>query len=86
MQEATDPKRVVTAVVRTADPRWPCVPVRTDAPVPKPAIAGLLRELYGLTVALPVRQGDAVLSDFHGSGINVVVTRTLPDPAGEAAP
>jgi CxxC motif-containing protein len=84
-EEVLAPKRIVTAVVPTGSPDFPCAPVRTDAPVPKEDIPRLLRELYGRTCPLPVRQGKVLIEDF--SGARVIVTRTLPpddvSPVGE---
>lgn len=73
-QELTDPRRVVTAVVRTDDPDGTMLPVRTDQPLPKKWIAPLLNRLYRMTVTLPVKGGDVLLSDVEGSGINVVAS------------
>ena len=73
-QELTDPRRVVTAVVRTDDPDGAMLPVRTDQPLPKKWIAPLLNRLYRMTVTLPVKGGDVLLSDVEGSGINVVAS------------
>jgi len=81
-EEATEPKRVVTAVVRTGSPQWPCVPVRTDRAVPKKLILRLLKALYAMQVTVPVRKGEALLRDFAGAGVNVVFSRTVPPAEG----
>jgi CxxC motif-containing protein len=77
-EEATDPRRMVTCVVRTDSAQWPCIPVKTAEPVPKEVIPRLLQKLYSLRVTLPARRGDAVIEDFEGKGIRVVFSRTLP--------
>ena len=77
-QEATDPRRVVTAVVRACSTEWPCIPVKTDAPLPKQMVPALLAALNTLLVQVPVKRGDPVLRDFEGTGISVVCTRTIP--------
>lgn len=78
LEEASDPKRVVTAVVKTLSEEWPYVPVKTQKPVPKRVIPRLLKALYSLRVKLPVRRGRPVITDFGGMGIDVVFTRTFP--------
>jgi CxxC motif-containing protein len=75
-EEATDPKRVVTAVVRTTSKQWPCLPVKTQQPIPKRMIPRLLRSLYALEVTLPVRRRDPVITDIEGTGVDVVFTRS----------
>jgi CxxC motif-containing protein len=77
-EEATDPRRVVTAVVRTVSKDWPCVPVKTEKAIPKKFIRGLLKTLYSHKVSLPVKRGDAVIANYKKSGIRVVFTRTVP--------
>jgi CxxC motif-containing protein len=84
-EEATDPRRVVTAVVRTASAKWPCVPVRTDRAVPKKLIPRLLKTLYAMQVKVPVRRGETLVRDFHKTGANVVFTRTVPPVTGPKA-
>ena len=78
--EITDPRRTVTAVVRSGGPEPVCVPVKTSAPLPRRLIPELLKELAAMRVALPVGVGDAVLKDVCGSGIDVVATRAFPAP------
>jgi CxxC motif-containing protein len=82
LEEVRDPRRVVTAVVRTTSPQWPCVPVRTVEAVPKALIARLLRSIYRRQVHLPVRRGTKLIEDFGGAGVDVVFTRTVP-PMGK---
>lgn len=77
-QELTDPRRVVTAVVRCASVETPCLPVRTDKPFPKAAIPRLLNLLYGMTIGQPVKLGQIILPDVDGTGINVIATETIP--------
>ena len=73
-QELTDPRRVVTAVVHTTSETMPWLPVKTDAPLPKQAIAPLLNRLYQMTVEVPVSCGETILADVGGTGVNVVAT------------
>ena len=75
-QEVLDPRRTVTAVVRTTSPSLPYLPVKSGAPVPLALIPRLLRELYRTELTLPVRCGTPVLRDVLGSGIDVLATRS----------
>jgi CxxC motif-containing protein len=76
-EEAADPKRVVTAVVRTNADACPFVPVKTSKPVPKKLIAGLLKDIYAMQVALPARRGQAAIKNYKALGIDVIFTRTV---------
>ncbi len=75
-QEMTNPRRVVTAVVRTDSASLPWLPVKTAQPFPKARIPALLNRLYTLTVKAPVRLGQVVLPDAEGSGIDVIATES----------
>ena len=65
---------MVTAVVHTTSETMPWLPVKTDAPLPKQAIAPLLNRLYQMTVEIPVSCGETILADVGGTGVNVVAT------------
>jgi CxxC motif-containing protein len=80
-EEMLAPKRVVTAVVRTDSPSFPFIPVRTDKPLPRELIGGLIADLAKELVRLPAARGSVLMQDYHGSGVNVVLTRTLPPPS-----
>jgi CxxC motif-containing protein len=77
-EESLAPRRTVTAVVRTDSMDYPCVPVRTDAPLARERIFELLCELYALRVTLPLAAGSTLVGDWKATGVNVIVTRTLP--------
>ena len=74
ISELTDPRRVVTAVVPTDDPRHCVLPVRSAAPFPKDKIASLLNKLYSLRVSMPIACGDVVLRDAEGTGIDIIAS------------
>ncbi len=75
-QELTDPRRVVTAVMKTDDPANPFIPVRTDKPFPRAEIPALLNRLYRMTVKTPVKRGEAVLENVDGTQINVIAAES----------
>jgi CxxC motif-containing protein len=39
----------------------------------------LLEDIYSLKPSLPVKAGDRLITDWKGSGIDVVAVRSLPD-------
>lgn len=83
--EYTDPRRVVTAVVRTTDSDRPCVPVKSDRPIAKKDIDAVLRYIYGMQVSLPVSRGAVFVADCCATGIAIVYTRTLYSSNGRGA-
>ena len=77
-EEMTSPTRVVTAVVRTDSRAFPYIPVRTDRPLPRALITALIGDLTREVVHLPAALGGVVIDNYRGSGVSVVITRTLP--------
>ncbi len=77
-EEMLSPKRVVTAVVRTDSKVYPCMPVRTDKSLPRGLITDLIEDLARLSVHLPAARGTVLIENYRGSGVNVILTRTLP--------
>jgi CxxC motif-containing protein len=89
-EELSAPRRLVTAVVRTDSADFPCAPVRTDRPLPRERVRELMVDLARVRVALPVAAGFTIASDWKGTGVTVLVTRSLPPQEiptpGEAGP
>ena len=89
LEEVRSPKRVVTATCAIAGqgaggadaalrfPECRRVPVKTSAPCPKDQIPALLADIYALRVSPPVKSGDALITGWRGTGIDVVAVRTL---------
>jgi CxxC motif-containing protein len=77
-EEVLSPRRVVTGVVRTDSPLFPYAPIRTDAALPRALIGALMSALAEARAPLPLRTGERFLTDFQGTGVNVVFSRTLP--------
>ncbi len=68
--ECTNPVRIVTSTVRTADGSF--VPVKTDKPVPKNKIFECMRIINSTEIKTPVSVGDVLIPDVFGS--NIVAT------------
>lgn len=77
-QELTDPRRMVTTTVRVKGGLHPLVPVYTSAPIPKPRIFDLLREIRQVAVEAPVKMGQVILSDVVETDVNVLASRDMP--------
>ena len=73
-KELTDPRRIVTSVVRVKGGELAVVPVKTVSDIPKGQIMGCIRELKLIELNAPVLMGDVVLKNVCGSGVDVVAT------------
>jgi CxxC motif-containing protein len=53
------------------------VPLRTSGAFPKERVPELLKLIYALELRLPVRRGQVAIADALGTGIDVLVARTM---------
>jgi CxxC motif-containing protein len=74
--EVLRPLRMVTALVAVAGRTQP-LSVRTRSPIPKSLIFDCLRAIRALTLTAPIHQGDCILADVLGTGVDVIATRDL---------
>jgi CxxC motif-containing protein len=77
-QELTDPRRMVTTTVRVKGGLHPLLPVYTSAPIPKPRIFDLLREIRQVEIEAPVKMGQVILSNVVETDVNVLASRDMP--------
>ncbi|MDO4501546.1 MAG: DUF1667 domain-containing protein [Coriobacteriia bacterium] len=75
-QEAVHPVRMVTAAVPVQGCLCP-VSVKTADAVPKNLIRAVLAELSDLSLVPPVREGDVLIPDVCGTGVDVIATKTV---------
>lgn len=76
-QEHVDPRRVVTTTVAIDGAAWPRLPVKTAGEVPKAIVGDVCRALREVVARAPIAQGDVVLADVLGTGVDVVATRSM---------
>lgn len=75
--EISDPRRVVTSTVRITGAAHRRCPVRTSAAVPKGLMLEAVRLLDAVELASPVREGDIVIENILGTGIDFIATRDM---------
>lgn len=73
--ELTDPRRVVTSIVRIKGRQNQVVSVKTAEAIPKDKIQECMKEIKKIEVDIPVKIGDIVIEDVAGTGVAVVATR-----------
>lgn len=76
-QEVSAPKRVVASTALIDGAALPVCPVKTAAPIPKEKIFEAMREIGALRLKAPVHVGDLALKDIAGTGVDLIVTRSL---------
>lgn len=77
-EEYFSPKRVVTATCRSSSARMRRVPVRTTRPLAVGLIDDLLAEIYRLQLQAPMKAGEPILRNFRDTGVDVVLSTSLP--------
>lgn len=76
IDEVTDPKRVLTSLVRV-DGRTMPASVRSASAVPKALIPDCIEALRSVDIMPPVRIGDVILANVCGTGVDVIATRNM---------
>lgn len=75
-QEALNPLRIVTALMRASNREKP-FSVKTAGPIPKRLIFQCVNEIYDTTPPAPLACGDVVINDVCGTGVAVVATQDI---------
>lgn len=76
-KELTDPRRIVTSLVRVNGGELPVVSVKTAADIPKDKIGECVKALKEIVLEAPVRIGDVVAENVCGTGVNMVATKNI---------
>lgn len=76
-KELTDPRRIVTSLVRVKGGELPVVSVKTAADIPKDKIGDCIKALKEIELTAPVHMGDVVAENVCGTGVNIVATANV---------
>ena len=74
--ELTDPRRMVTCLVRVEGADMP-LSVKTERAVPKGLIFECIKEIKALVLTAPIEIGSVVLENIAGTGINAIATKSV---------
>lgn len=77
IDEMTAPKRMVTSSVPVKGGNYKTVSVKTATSIPKEKIFDALETLNGVTLTAPVAEGDTVVKNVLGTGVDFVATREV---------
>ncbi|MBE6831025.1 MAG: DUF1667 domain-containing protein [Ruminococcaceae bacterium] len=75
--EYTDPKRMITTTVGLRGSRLRCLPVISREAVPKKLLRDCMKQLYATVVDAPVRQGDVIVANILGTGVDIIAARSI---------
>ena len=76
-QEVTNPTRTITSTVVCDSSSLKVCPVKTKDPIPKGKIFDVMKDINTCEVKIPCHIGDVVKKDIGGTGVDLVVTRTI---------
>ena len=75
--EMTNPKRMITSIVRVKNRENLMVSVKTSTSIPKGKIFEVMAEIEKVSVNAPVHIGDIVIKDVLGTGSDIVATKEI---------
>ena len=75
--EMTNPKRMITSIVRVKNRENMMVSVKTSASIPKGKIFDILEEIAKVSVDAPIHIGDILIKDVLGTGSDIVATKEI---------
>lgn len=77
VKELTDPRRIVTSLVRVRGGELPVAPVKTASDIPKGKVGDCVKALRQIEVPAPVHIGDVVMENVCGTGVDMVATANV---------
>ena len=77
VNEALDPRRMLTTSILVKGGEWPLVSVKSSKFVPKDKIFDVLEEIKKTSVTAPVKSGQVVIKNVVDVGVDVVATKTV---------
>lgn len=77
LNEFENPMRMITTTVRVKGGEPALLPVISRGEVPKASLRACMAELYAKVACAPVRQGDVVVENILGLGVDIVASRDI---------
>ncbi len=75
--ELTNPKRMITSIVRVKNRENCMASVKTSVSIPKGKIFDILKEIEKVSVNAPTHIGDVVIKDVLGTGSDIIITKEI---------
>ena len=77
MNEYKDPKRVLTTTVMMERGQYRLLPVVSSDEISRDRFAECLDILYSVKVEAPVAEGEIILRDILGTGVDILAARSM---------
>ena len=75
--EMTNPKRMITSIVRVKNRENCVVSVKTSTSIPKGMIFQVMEEINKVGVNAPTKIGDVAIKDVLGTGADIIITKNV---------
>ena len=76
-KELTEPTRVLTTTVKIKNGILNRIPVVTEGEILKDSLEDAMQILNKIELEAPVKNNQVIIKDLLGSGVNVVVSRSM---------
>jgi CxxC motif-containing protein len=77
INEALDPRRMLTTSIYVKGGVWPLVSVKSSQPVPKDKIVQVLKEIKKAKTKAPIKSGQILIKDIANIKIDIIATKTI---------
>jgi len=77
IQEYTNPQRTLTTTVKINHATYANIPVVSESPIDRSKFFACLEHLYHIDVTAPVKEGDIIVEDILGTGVNILAARDM---------
>lgn len=77
IDELTNPKRMITSILRVKNREDLMVSVKTENSIPKGMIFDVLEVIKKVEVNAPIHIGDVLIKNVLGTGVNIVATKEI---------
>lgn len=77
INEHTDPKRMLTTTVKVRNGVINRLAVISDREISRDKLKDCLELLYKIEVQAPVKDGEIIVENILGTGVNIIATRNL---------
>ena len=75
--ELTNPKRMITSIMRVKNRENTVVSVKTSVAIPKGMIFEVMEEINKVGVEAPTHIGDVAIKDVLGTGADIIITKNI---------
>lgn len=77
LNEYTNPKRMLTTTVKINNGTFANLPVVGSQEVEKAKLFDCLNYLYSIQVDAPIKEGDVVVENILGTGVDILAARNM---------